>query len=221
MNYSACTLQSDAGPWGVFYLVQGDRNFEKWKSGDSENFIVKEDIEASCADDSNSTFSFQVGEEDHYYMIVKSADTKESTLAITFTFNRLLYSIANGTLLDECSVMLNDTSASDCHVDIPLHSKSTALLDLQTLIPDFVDWDANIVVDVQCGARAWLYVIIAFSSVAFVALLVLVAVVVYWFCCRKRQRRKTTAQEREDSNLVRRNEEEDNGLYDSYSAKPE
>lgn len=227
VSYSACNIEPNTEPWGTFYLVKGDKNYERWKSDHPDSYVHKQSIETACAENNNSTFTYEADSEDHYYLIVKCEVSTQPTLAITFTFNRLLYDTSNSSILSECSITLNDSLSLSCHVDVPLSSKAIALLELETLVPDLVDWDANIVVDVKCGPRAWLYALIALSSVIFVVLLVVVSAVIYLFCCR---RRKSTTEPQdtanEDTSLVDNNNnnnniDNDNTFYDSFSEKPE
>lgn len=228
VNFSACYMDAE-GPWGVFYLVKGDKNFAKWQSHHTDSYIHQERIEAACMDDQNSTYNYMAENEDTYHLIFVSESAVQSTLGISFTFDRVLYSTFNTSIVDKCSIVLNDSSSLECHLDVALSSKATALLELQPLVPDsMIDWDANIVLDVKCDARAWLYVVIAISTVAFIVLLVIVSAMSYFCCCARKNKVSEDVIPREDTSLVRNDDDNNNNnnnasvFYDSCdSAKPE
>lgn len=201
VGYSACSVKSAESPV-TFYLVKGNRNFEKWQIGHSNTHIEEQQLTTACEDD-NTTYSYQVNSQDNYYFIFNSESSAETITGIAFDFERTLYDISeNSTVISECSVILN--ASSSCGVSIPYSGNPVVLLQLESLIPDPMEWDAGIKVDVTCSARAWLYVIISLSALAFVGLLIFSAIIVYFIFCNKKKRVRisSTASQREDSHLI-------------------
>ena len=215
ISYQACSLDSLPEPWGKFYLVKGNDNFARWKDGDSNVYLHEENIDAACQDTDNSTYTFKVNEEENYYFIFERGGTSQSRLGVTFSYDRVLYDTSSNVIISECSIYLN--TSSSCHVDIPVSSKTTALLELDTLEPDLDEWDANISLDVECAARVWLYAVIAISVFVFLGVLISSSAILYYLCSRRR-RRSVERGTHEDSAMI----EGDNTppTYDTYDAPP-
>lgn len=222
-SYSACFIQSSTV---VFYLVKGKVNYERWRFGHSSSHIHQQNINVSCEENDNVTFTFEVEEEDNYYFIFVSELTSSVT-GVTFDFERVLYDVSNSSslVISECSIVLNDSSTS-CQVGVPLSSKTIALLELDSLVPDPMEWDASIRVRVECSTRVWLYVVIALSACVLVGLLGLAAFILYLYCCGQgneggsRQAPQDEPQD-EDSHLITGHDK--NPVYDApppYKPKP-
>ena len=201
VGYSACSVMEGESPV-TFYLVKGNGNFDRWQIGHSNTHIEELEITTACEGaDENTTFSFEVQHQDNYYFIFNSESSTESITGIVFDFERTLYAITNSSILSQCSVILN--ASSSCSLSIPYSTKPVALLQLESLVPDPMEWDADIKVSVRCSPRTWLYVVISFSALAFVGLLIVGAILVYfWFCDKKRVGRPSTTAQREDSHLI-------------------
>lgn len=194
--YTACSFEAIPEPPVVFYLVKGNKDYDAWRSDHSKTHIHREKINALC-ETSNVTFSYKVDNEDNYYFIFDS-ETRSVT-EVTFSFSRVLYDVsANVSVVSECSIVLNDSTA--CQVPVSHTSKPVALLELATLAPEPMEWDADVRVNVSCSARVWLYVVISFSAIAFVAMLTLTAVLVYLCCCRNKNRRLPAPTEDAENN---------------------
>ena len=217
-TYSGCLSQSDNH--FIFFLVKGFHNFDRWKMGYSNSHIHEETINARCQDQPNSTYTFQAEEEDNYYLIYESTSPNPSTLAVTFSFERVLYDFSDDTIAANCQVFLNDTES--CSIAVPLSSPTTALLVLEPLGEGLVEWDANIRVDINCHLRAWLYIVIIVSSLLFAGILIVLAIVIFICCCRKSKSSNLTsnqspAEPSEHSTLV---DEDTKPTYDEEYTPP-
>lgn len=215
INYSACSSDSLPNPWGVFYLVKGNRNFARWTNGRS-HYYDKQDIDAACSNE-NSTYALEVQEEDNYYFIFEKQDTSETSLRITFSFDRVLYEVFNSTVISDCSIFLN--SSSSCLVDVPLASKPVALLELDTLEPDMDEWDANISLDVECADRVWLYAVIGIAMFVFLGGLIIASIFLHYLRSRRNKKKsaRQTGLAQEDSPLVG---DTTPPTYNTYDAPP-
>lgn len=203
VGYSACSIESTEPPV-TFYLVKGNRNYEKWRF-DHSNAVLREEITASCGTSSNNTFNYEVESEDNYYFIFDSeATSMTSVTGVTFDFKRVLYDVSiNSSIVTQCSIILNDSTS--CQVSVPLSSKPVALLELASLVPDPMQWDADVRVYVSCSARGWIYAVITLSTIAFVGLLATSALLTrLCFCSKKKDNAasRDTSQS-EDSQLIR------------------
>lgn len=212
--YSACSVSAIPEPPVVFYLVRGNRDYEIWRFDHSKAHSHREEINAAC-EANNVTFSYAVESEDNYYFIFDSE--AESVTGITFSFTRILYDVSiNSSVVSECSIFLNDSTS--CQVSVSHTSKPVALLELMTLVPDTLEWDADIRITVSCSARVWLYVVIAFSAIAFAGLLVLTSILLYHCCCRNKESRSLAPAEddtanNEETHLI--SEKHQNTSYDA------
>lgn len=219
VHYSACSVAAIAEPPVLFYLVKGNRGYKEWRSDHSTAYTHREEINAVCDTNDNATFSYTVDDEDNYYFIFDSEAEPMTVTGITFNFSRVLYEVSSSSVVSECSIRLNDSTS--CQVPVSLSSEPVAMLELALLAPDSMEWDADVRVDVTCSARVWLYVVIAFSAIAFVGLLVLVAVVVYLCFCRNKEGGSSTPdpptpdtpQRSEESRLI--SEKQPNTSYDA------
>ena len=213
VNFTACNIESSAETLVQFYLVKGKKNFRNWK--DSRNHMKTKDINLACQQDGdNTTFFHKVDSEENYYFIFHTqvVSPPVSTTAITFSFNRVLYDISNSSIIDECHIFLNESKS--CSVGIGLSSRLPVLLQLAPLLPDTLEWDADIRVNVVCSARVWLYVVIAMSVFISVGLLLLLATFIFMrFFCKTRRLVLNSPVKTENTTLIVKNSK--NSVYDA------
>ena len=217
ITFSACSLDPLPSPWGVFYLVKGNRNFARWRNGQHGHYYHKQDIYAACLG-VNSTYTFEVGQEDNYYFIFEKLEASLTALGVTFTFDRVLYEVVDSAVITDCFILLN--TSSSCQVDVPLGSKAVALLELDTLEPGMNEWEANIGLNVECADRVWLYAVLGIAVFAFLGGLIITSIFFHYL--RSWRKKKKSSRQigfaQEDSTLV----DGDNAppTYDTYDAPP-
>ena len=149
-----------------YIVVKGTKNYNKWvKTPSSQsaygNFVLY--VLNSCSG-YNMTANFNFTSEDDYYFIFYNSNPTPASVRVTFSFYRPEYSPQSGSIISNCTT----TSFSSCSLDIPYNSDYIILL--VTSPPSDGDWSANVDITSSCAARAWVYVVIEFSTVALLVL---------------------------------------------------
>lgn len=155
-----------------FYLIRGDRNFNRWQDNEADSYysIIDRSLLSQC-----QTIQYSLSNSDRFYFVFYSGNYYNMDLDINFQFNRTVYHVTPSNIIDNCSITLDVLST--CSVDVPLSSSYTALLSLNTSLP--VDYTSEADIYVTCQPRIWLYAVIAVCAcIAVVATLTCIIVCV-------------------------------------------
>ena len=139
----------------TFKLIKSSKTFKEWvNSSYHVPSNASFDIDVSCH--GNRTKSYNVTEEDYYYLVFDTDD--KVSLDIDVSFYRTLYHFNRTAVSDTCSVTTEITGTS-CSVKVPL-SGETAFVTLWPL--DIAeDWKDGIKLATYCEPRQWGYVAIS------------------------------------------------------------
>ena len=183
-SFKACYVRGNPALGVVFYLIQGDENYNNWMDDPDDYYSVQHvELTTRCRH-----VSYRVYDDDIYYLVFFNPSDSISILNIRFKFYRTRYHFSSDTVADNCSITVN--SYSTCSVNLPVMASYTALLVLETQLP--VDWDNGVTIDIQCQPRGWLYAVIIVGSI--LSLLAVVAVVMVMCMCvymRRRGKRRS------------------------------
>lgn len=183
VSFNACYQQNqDSGHYATFYLIKGTRNLNKWTDKPGSNHAVKYSrLSADC-----QTISYKVTNFDSYFFVFYlEPGHSPVTMNIDFMFNRTVYHISLSDVVQNCSIPLNGDSS--CSVSVPLSSRYTAVLSLNTSLP--VDYDDGANISITCQARVWLYAVIILSII--LALIGIIVIIVLCIVIVKRMKAKT------------------------------
>lgn len=183
-NMSACLLSENHG-FGFFYLLKGKNNFTKWLNNDYSDFRPLDNftIIFNCTDErSNRTHTYDVLEEDYYFLAYDGDDFTDIQLQVYASFYRTYYELSSmSTLVDSCKNSVEYSNAS-CSIDVPW---SHELIYFLFIVPDSVegiDWTQKIGLDTVCIPRIGMYAVM--GSAVFTALVVFsTSVLVCMMCC--------------------------------------
>ena len=171
----------------VFYLIQGDENYNNWVDDPDDSYSVQH-IEQN---DHCTHVNYRVYTDDMYYLAFFNTMENESSMNVRLKFNRTKYEHSHDTVVNNCTIAVD--SHSSCSVYLPMTPSYTALLVLDTSPP--VDWDDGVTIAIKCQPRGWLYAVIVTGVV--VLLLTITAVVMVTCLCaylKRRGRRKSYTQ---------------------------
>ena len=164
----------------VYYLIQGDENYNNWVDDPNDSYSVQHiRLSTRCRH-----INYKVEKDDIYYFVFYNNMDDLSALNVRFRFNRTKYEFTIDDVVDSCSIVVN--SHDSCSVNLPLLTSYTALLELDTNPP--IDWDDGVIINIQCEPRGWLYAVIVLSVVLFFVGIV-VTVVVTCLCIYLKKRR--------------------------------
>ena len=164
----------------VYYLIQGDENYNNWVDDPNDSYSVQHiQLSTRCRH-----ITYQVEKDDIYYFVFYNNMDDRSTMTVRFRFNRTKYEFTIDDVVDSCSIAVN--SHDSCSVNLPLLTSYTALLELDTHPP--IDWDDGVIINVQCQPRGWLYAVIVLGVVLFL-MGVIVTVMVICVCVYLKKRR--------------------------------
>ena len=168
----------------VFYLIQGDENYDNWEDDPDDSYSVQHiELTSRC-----DHVSYQVYKDDIYYLAFFNSMDFPSSLNVQFKVNRTKYQFSPDTVVNNCTIAVN--SHSSCSVSLPLSPSYTVLLELDTTLP--VDWDDGVTVVVKCLPRGWLYAVIILCIALFL-LSITVSILVMCMCAYLKQRGRRKA----------------------------
>lgn len=151
----------------AFYLIKGSSNHNKWTKNPGSSHAVKYSrLSSQC-----QKISYRVQNSDLYFFVfyLKPKYHSVALVDIEFNFNRTVYHISLGSVVQNCSFPLDGKSS--CFISVPMSSSYTALLSLNTTRP--VDYNDGANVQISCQPRAWLYAVIILSTMLVVIAIVL------------------------------------------------
>ena len=178
-----CTRPNSAD--GTFYVIKGRGNFQSWINKPSTDkalgyFLI--DIPCSGT---KLKYSFNAEIEDEYYFVYyNNRGGSQSTflrLDVTISVERFQYSTSDfDESIQNCSV----PSVGECTLTVPYGSDYRALI--VTDIPDNVDWEENVEVNLGCVSRGWAVAVVVLVPLLTVAGLI-AAVIAGIVCYIKRR----------------------------------
>ena len=181
VTFNACYQTKEESGYVYFYLVQGGKNFNRWKDIPIDDYSV---VGRILFDDCN-TITYTVTKSDTYYFIFYAYIRPDYyfSLKIDFQFLRTVYHVDQFLIVQNCSFLLDDFSS--CSLAIPMASGYTALLSLNTSIP--IDYSTKTDISIRCQPRVWFYVVIAICAMVPFIAIVICAIT---FVCIKIKNRK-------------------------------
>ena len=167
--------QSDVTHRDVKYLfIKGTNKFNQWLDDTSDS----QAIYSSRLTEQCQMFSRQLKTDDMYYFVFYLSSHRMTDIDVDFQFDRTLYHIQPDLIVSNCSFPLDGYSS--CALSAPMYSGYTALLALNASLPvDHSDDGGEI--HIGCQPRAWLYIVIVFALLIFIAITVFCVV----FACVK------------------------------------
>ena len=170
ISVTACNLRS--APVDV-YLVKGNSNANNWgRSPSSDHAELYRSVFFECPQ--QQTITYKVNEEDNYYVFVNSYLRIKTSYSASLQFERFQYSIPPGNA-SESSHSCFAPSGGKCRVDIPYGTGSQQAL-VVTTVPENVNWDEKVDMNINCDRRIWAYaIIITLPTLATIFIIVSIA----------------------------------------------
>ena len=160
---------------GIFYLIKGYSNFQQFVDNpQSQPNEVLDFFSIPCLRQYTHQVSFQVQEEDDYYLVYQARQTCTSRrvsslyLSVRISVSRFLYSTAGLTNAPQCSA----PSIGQCSLNVPNDPNYRALIAV-TAIPRDNTLGGFLDINLHCSSsRGW-----AYAVVVLVPLLLVVGVI--------------------------------------------
>ena len=199
VSFNACVSASGHSPSVTFYLVKGDSNYNAWQKSqftDSATYLMTKDV-SSCL----AIPQYTIHGDDRYFFNFYSDEDYRIHLSVDYQFQRTVYHITPNNVIEKCFLSLNGHSS--CSVGVPLSSRYTALLSLNTTPP--INYTDGAYVKLSCQPRNWFYAVVGvcgFIPIVFFIILVLVCM-----CIRARRAKSNYYKMMEENTTVARPKE--------------
>ena len=178
-NFNASVCKDDSVNM-KFYLIKGQKNFNKWTDNPSSKYALHTESVGSRCPSRNSNYTYNVKTEGDYYLVYYLNDYKSTYLSVDLDFYRTKYTVDPSKVISNCTLDLSYFYSS-CTLDIPMTSNVGVVS-----LDNFSDFAGSIPLSFDCGARIWLYSVISLATVA-VIVLIIVSVIVVCCCCKKKK----------------------------------
>ena len=177
-----CFDDIEFGEYAEFFLIKGTKAHKKWVNNPRETYAVYyKNLTSKC-----QTMVYHVQEDDIYFFSFYTDYLLTVTLNIDFHFNRAVYYISQGSIVQSCSFPLDGYSG--CSLSVPMSSGYTTFLSLNTNPP--VDYDDGANIKIHCQPRVWFYAVVVVGSVFVVAVTILVLIIMCLVCLAIRKTRR-------------------------------
>ncbi len=166
------------------YIIKGNDNANSWVNNPNEDVAEVFQYAPACCPNNleySSPISYQVEQEDEYYVIFHNSLSAEIFVNATLNFERTEYSAPLVSTLKSCNV----SAQGQCTIGIDYSTGSQDFL-VKTSIPERADWEENIRVSLNCDQRGWAYAVVILVPITVVIGIVVAVVLffVYWCeCC--------------------------------------
>ena len=163
------------------YIVKGNDNANNWVNNPSQDVAEMFHYAPACCPNEleySPLISFEVQEEDEYYIIIHNSLSTEISVNVTLKFERTEYSAPQFNTSESCTV----TKQGQCTVGINYNTGLQNFL-IKTSIPDNVNWEENVRVSLNCDQRGWAYAVATLVPLMVVIGIVVVLVLFVVCCC--------------------------------------
>ena len=172
-NFHASVCKDDSVNM-KFYLIKGQKNFEKWTDNPSSQYALHTESVGSRCPNRDSNYTYNVKTEGDYYLVYYLHDYATTYLSVDLDFYRTKYTLDPSKVISNCTLDLG-LFYSSCTLDVSMSSNVGVVF-----LEPFSNTADSVSLSFYCGARIWLYSVI---SVTTVAVIVLIIVSVITVCC--------------------------------------
>ena len=169
-----------------FYLLKGRNNFRKWRNDDYSGLVAMDNftIIFNCSDErSNGIYTYDIVEEDYYFLVYDGDDFVDIQLEVNATFNRTRYDDPNVTTIVEVCVEMVEYPNPYCHVSVPWSGQQTYFLTITPYGDEEVDYTQQVGLDTLCVPRINMYTVLASAASVALAVFSVAILILCVVCC--------------------------------------
>lgn len=185
LQVSACINGNGSA---VHYLIKGKDGFNNWRFLSQMNSVVSNfTIDSNC-----SSIHFNTAEEDQYFLVFQiiKSDIQVVNITINISFSRTGYSVNNKAPLEQHRFSANGSGS----VQTPFDGRNYILLVYGNLSKSPENWNSiasQLITDITCEPRIWLYAVIAVGAVLLLLLCIVCTACCVCVVCRCKRRKSS------------------------------